>query len=213
MTEEKKATAKKPAAEMRRLTPSQKAEAAALWRAGTVTLEDLGKRFKKRPEAFSRLFKRMGIEKGSTSDSVEKRVKRIEAEVEARIVSSVDETLRRIAATKEDHYRYSQGIAKLVWAELVRARQAGIDIGSLKDVMATLKLAGDVIGGARKELFEVLDVEKHSKTVDLDDLPELTVRELTQSEIGQLRTASTDDMGIDEDAGADMLPDDLAEGL
>ena len=198
---------------MRKLTPSQKAEAAALWRSGTVTLEDLAKKFKKRPEGFSRLFKRMGIEKGGATEDVEKRVKKIEAEVEARIVSSVDETLRKIQLAKDDHYKYSSGLAKLAWSELVRARQAGIDIGGLKEVMATLKLAGDVIGGARKELFEVLNVEKHEKTEDLQDLPELTVRELTGSEILQLQSQSNDEMGLEEDTGADMMPDDVVEGL
>ncbi len=212
MTEETKPA--KPAPDMRKLTTSQKAEAAALWRTGTVTLEDLGRKFKKRPEAFSRLFKRMGVEKGS-SEVIAERAKKIAEAAEARVVTSVEESIRKIHAMREDHYKYSSGLAKLAWSELVRARQAGIDIGGLKDVMATLKMAGDVFGNARKELFEVLNVEKHEKTDELDDLPELTVRELTTSEIGQLQMQGSpdDDMGIDSDPGADMMPDDVVEGL
>ena len=95
----------------------------------------------------------------------------------------------------------------------MRARQANLDLGSLKDVMTTLKLAGDVIGGARKELFEILNVEKHEKTESFDELPELVVRELTGNEIGQLQLAAEEDLELENDVGAEMLPDDGKEGL
>lgn len=204
MTEEKKKkTAGRPHG-VRPLTASQKAEAIALWRSGSVTLEILSKKYGKRPEAFSRLFKKLSIEKGS---SLTEAAKRLEAEIETRVVSDLDETLRRITATKDEHYRMSSGLAKLVWSELVRARQAKTDIGALKDVMMTIKLASDVVGNARKELFAILNVEKHDESSELEDLPELTLRELTGIEISQLQQQATDDMGLDG-AGADMMPDD-----
>jgi hypothetical protein len=106
----------------------------------------------------------------------------------------------------------ANGLAKLAWQELVRARNEKIDIAQLKDVMVTLKLAGDVIGNSRKELFAVLNVEKHDQVEDFDELPELTVRELTGGEITQLQNQTVDDeMGFDSDAGEDMLPDDDVE--
>lgn len=80
MTEADKKKAKKPVT-YRQLTIAQKAEAAALWRTGSVTLEDLGKKFKKTPETLSRLFTRMGIEKGSGAAEA---VKKIMATVESR---------------------------------------------------------------------------------------------------------------------------------
>jgi hypothetical protein len=213
MTEESKPAVKK-SARAKNLTTAQKAEAVALWRTGTVTLEDLAKKFKKRPEAFSRMFSRMGVGKGS-SDDIKARAKKIEEDALVKAVSSVSETLKRINDTKEDHFRYSAGLSKLAWSELVRARQAGLDIAGLKDLMATLKLAGDVFAGTRKEIFTILNVEKHERAEEFDDLPELTVRELTQSEIGQLQTqiADTDDMGLGDDVGAEMMPDDTEEGL
>lgn len=204
MTEEKKKpSGRKPGS--RPLTVAQKAEAIALWRSGSVTLEDLSKKFGKRPEAFSRLFKRMGIEKGST---LAESAKKLESVVEARTLTDLEETLKKIAATKDEHFKMSSGLARLAWSELVRARQAGTDIAGLKDLMVTLKLAGDVIGNARKELFAVLNVEKHEQTPDLDELPELTVRELTQAEVTDLsRQGLEDDMGLDG-VGLDMMPDD-----
>lgn len=206
MTEEKK---KKPGSAGRKhgvrpLTVAEKASAIALWRSGSVTLEGLSKKFGKRPEAFSRLFKKLTIEKGS---SITDAAKALEAAAEVRAVSDLEETLKKIHATKDEHYRMSTGLAKLAWSELVRARQAGTDIAGLKDLMMTLKLAGDVIGNARKELFVVLDVEKHSQSLDEDDLPELTVRELSQVEVQELSSAIAED-DLLTDPGVAMMPDE-----
>lgn len=207
MTEIDKKKAKKPLT-YRQLTVAQKAEAVALWRSGTVTLEDLSKKYKKRPETLSRLFTRMGIVKGSGAAEAAKKVMET---VEARTLSDVEETVRRIHATRNEHFVMSTHLAKIAWAEILRARKAEVDLATLKDVMTTLKLAGDVIGNARKELFAILDVEKHSKEEDFENLPELTVRELTTGEMLQLQSQTAgDDMGLD--AGAEMMPDDYAEG-
>ena len=176
-----------------------------------MTLEDLAKRFKKRPETFSRLFTRMEIKKGSGAAEAAKKITEM---AEARSVSEAEETLQKIAKTRREHYQMSGVLAKIAYSEIVRCREAKTDIGALKDVMVTLKMAGEVIGNARKELFAVLDVEKYAKSEELDDLPELTVRELTTEEMSQLQNQSaTDEMGTDFDTGESMLPaDDFPEG-
>jgi len=186
------------------LTTSQKAEAVALWRAGDITLEGLSKKFGKRPETFSRLFKRMGIEKGSAAAAV---AEKMAAAVETRILNDQAETLKRIAETKQEHYQFSRGLARMAWSELVRAKKAELDIGTLKDVMATLKLAGDVIANSRKELYSVLNVEEAEKDKELDELPELTVRELTQDEIVRMANSSVDDLAVE--VGGEGPEDDL----
>ena len=96
----------------------------------------------------------------------------------------------------------SQALAVMAFRELQQAKAAGLDVGTLKDAMAVYKLASDVVGNSRKELWSVLNVEKHEASGDMDDLPELTVRELSQSEIDELR-ATPDDDGMD--AGATMI--------
>lgn len=183
----------------RSLTVGEKAEAAALWRAGDVTLAQLSERFKKRPETFSKLFARMGIEKGSGAAAA---MKRAEEAVAAKAVSEVEETLKRIAKVKEDHYRMSQMLAVQVFREIQQARAAELDVGKLKDAMAVYKLASEVIGQSRKELFQILNVEKHEQKEDESDLPDLMVRELTQDEIGQLQSSPMDG---DDDLGGEML--------
>lgn len=89
MTEADKKKPKKPVT-YRQLTVAQKAEAVALWRTGSVTLEELGKKYKKHPETLSRLFTRMGIEKGSGAAEA---VRKVMATVEARTLSDTEETV------------------------------------------------------------------------------------------------------------------------
>lgn len=182
-----------------RLTPKEKAQAIALWRSGEATLEDLSKRFKKRPETFSRLFKKLSIAKGS---AIAEAAAKLEEATISHAEAEHQESLRRLKAVRDEHFKMSTGLAKLAWAEIVRARQASLPLDTLKDTMATLKIAGDLIGNARKELFEILGAEKLEKDEELDDLPELTVRELTNNEIEQIQTASE----IDEDV---VTGDDL----
>lgn len=182
------------------MTASQRAEAVALWRAGSVTLEDLATRFKRRPETLSRLFKRMGVEKGS---AVEEQAKKLAAAAETAALNDVEVTLSRIASVRNEHFQMSSSLARIAWSEIVRAKKASLPLHTLKDTMATLKMAGEVIGNSRKELFEVLNVVKHEKEGSMDDLPELTVRELTTDDIESLRGhVEMDDQNI---VSADML--------
>jgi hypothetical protein len=177
------------------LTVSQKAEAAALWRAGSVTLDDLAKKFKKRPETFSRLFARMGIEKGSGAAAA---MKKAEEAIAAKTLTDTEETLKRISQVKDTHFRMSQQLAVMAFREITQAKAAEVNVGGLKDVMAVYKMASDVIGNSRKELFEILNVEKHDASSELDDLPDLMVRELTNDEVLQLQgTPEEDELGAD----------------
>jgi hypothetical protein len=183
----------------RALTIPQKAEAVALWRAGAITLDGLAKKFKKRPETFSRLFTRMGVEKGSGEAAA---MREAEKAVSSKTVTDLEVTLDRIAKTRDTHYRMSSQIALMAFADLQRHKRAELDIAKLKDSMSVYKMLSEIVGNSRKELFEVLNVEQHSKNEDLDDLPDLTVRELTQDEVATLRDAPEVDL---DDAGADMI--------
>ena len=182
----------------RKLTPEQKAEAAALWRAGSVTLDDLSKKYGKRPENFSRLFRKMGIVKGS---AIAETAARVAEEVAKKAGDNVAKELERLQKVKDEHFAMSSALAKIAFAEITRARQAGTKIDSLKDTMMTLKLAGEIVGTSRKELYAILRAEMHDDETDADDLPELQVAELTPDQITQMQAAPVefDDDGILED--------------
>lgn len=189
------------------LTPKEKAEAVSLWRTGGVTLQQLADKFKRRPETMGRLFKRMGIVKGSAiKDAADK----LDAAAIAAATSDQEETLRRIRLAKDEHYRMSNGLAKLVWAEIVRCRQANLPLHSIKETMATLKLASDVIGNSRKELYTILQVDEADKKKEEDDLPELVVRELTENEVEQIQTGTETDEDIEP--VADIEDIDIPDG-
>lgn len=187
------------------LTASQRAEAVLLWRAGQVTLEDLAKKFKRRPETFSRMFKRMGIEKGS---AVAEQAEKMAKAAETAALNDVEVTLSRIAKARDEHYQMSSSLAKIAWSEIVRVKKAGLPIESLKDTMATLKMAGEIVGNSRKELFEVLNVAKHEAAGSMEDLPELTVRELSSEDIEQLQQSQPID---DDTLGDEEPPEQLSD--
>lgn len=191
------------------LTPRQRAEAAALWTSGTVTLADLSKKFGKRPETFSRLFAKMGISKGTSVEDVASTAatKAVAEAVEEVVRSELDETLKRIKSVKERHYSMSQMLAQMAFQDIHKSRAAGVDVGTLRKSMAVYKMAAEVLAITRKEAYDLLNVPKMEAMEDIDDLPDLTVRELTQGEVEQLRDAvpETDDMGAGEADGLDEL--------
>lgn len=194
----------------RKLTISQKAEIAALYRTGSVTIADLAEKFKKNPTTIANVIKSMGVSKGEAAHAAAKKL--VDA-IEERVLTDTEETLRKIAETKRDHFEWQTALAKIAMNRIRNAVKTGTDIASLKDVMVTLKMAGDVVGNSRKELFEILNVERHDQERTTDDLPELMVRELTGGEIAQLQNQSNEEDEIDSEIGVDMLPEDLPEGF
>lgn len=166
------------------LTPAQKAEAAALWRSGEITLDGLSKRFKKRPETFSRLFKEMGITKG---ESAKEHQAKVVAEVEARLLNDSALHAQRIAKVKDEHFRMADSLGKLVWRLIAECVRDGKKIDTLRGTMHTLQMAGATLSKSREEIYAILRIEEEDKNKDVMDLPELTVRELTEEETADIR--------------------------
>lgn len=207
----KKKKARSTGTGARKLTIAQKAEIAALYRTGSFTIADLATKFDKNPATIALVIKQMGVTKGEAAEIAAKKM--VDA-IEERVISETEEVMRKIAETKRKHFAWQSGLAALAIRKLTAADAAGVDIASLKDLMATIKLAGDVVGGARKELFAILNVERHDQERTTEELPELTVRELTSTEITQLQSQLGDDLDeMGGGMGADMLPEDPVEGF
>lgn len=186
----------------RALTPAEKAEAVSLWRSGNVTLAELEKKFKRRPETFSRLFKDMGVKKGEAAAEVQEKVAR---QVEARMLNDAEETASRIAKAKDEHYRMSSGIAKLAWTEIAKARAENKPLSSLKETMQTLQLAASTISKSREEVWKVLQIEKFDENDEDNGLPELTIRELTHEEVKTMQAVHVPGNDMDIEDGADVI--------
>ena len=189
----------------RSLTPSQKAEAAALWRTGETTLDQLAKKFSKRPETFSRLFKEMGISKGEAAVEHQKKVAQA---VETQLLKDSETIAHQIATTKARYTQWINGLGNRVVRVISEQTARGAKLEAVKGEIQTLNLAVATLSKVREEMYVLLQVEKHDNQVDDDELPELTVRELTQKEVLDLQGASVSD-GLDVDDS--MLDDDLAD--
>lgn len=171
-----------------RLTPRQWAEAEALWETGEVTLDDLATKFKRDRSAFIRYFKKHGIVKSSSAAAHKEEIK------EAVVAASIDEATvlaNRIRETKEDHYKMSSAMAKLVWAEVLTAKKDSIAFSAIKDNLKALDSAMNVLVKARTERFAILGLDKDDY-VDEDGLPELVISELTAAQIEELRNRDED---------------------
>lgn len=188
-----------------RMTPRQWAEAEALWEAGEVTLDDLAARFDKDRSAFVRYFKKHGIVKGSRAAARKEEVK------EAVAAAGIDEATvlaNRIRETKEDHYKMSSALAKLVWAEVLTAKKDEKPFSAIKDNLKALDNAMNVLMKARMERFAILGLDKDDY-VDEDGLPELVISELTAAQIEELR--NRDEEGLE--TGTAVIPETLQEEI
>lgn len=202
--------AKKPAVK-RHLTASQKAEAIALWRAGEVTLDDLAKKFKKDRTTFVRLFDAAGVKKGEAKEETEKRVQEA---VERAIVDDATVLANRVKETREDHYKYATGLAKLTWSIVVKTTQEGRAIGTAAADMKALQLASQVMKTVREERYAILNINNDADDEDRP-LPDLVVQELTAEDIREMhrqQIMTVDELGIeDKELGDESLIDDVVE--
>jgi hypothetical protein len=202
----------------KRLTPSEWARATALWRAGEVTLEELGKQFDRHPQSFAKYFGRRGIKKG---DRAHLTTKAVENAVERKAIKDAELIAARIRETKEEHYKMASGLAKLTWAEILKAKQDGVPLSAILNNIKTLDAASSVLRRTREDRYAVLGLDR-ADAVDEDDVPQLVISELTAEQIENLRKrnfrelSALDDMEVgdidgSQDASADDDDDEVVE--
>ncbi len=185
MTEEKK---KKPRSRTKgspRLSTSKWAEAEALWAAGDASLGELSTKFGLTRQAFYRHFKKAGIEFGSKKVEHKKAVSQ---EVTKAIQEDATILAARIKETKEEHYKMASGLAKLTWAEILKAKQDGVPVGTAIMNLKALDTAASVLKKVREERYAVLGLDKDA--IDETEVPELVISELTAEQIDALRQRS-----------------------
>lgn len=200
---------------IKHLTEIEKAEAIALWKSGTVTIDDLCKRFKRERSTFLRLFKEAGAEKGETKAETERIVKEA---VETVIVDEAMLNAKRVKDTREEHFRYISGIAKLTWNVIVKAQTETRVPATFVTDMKALELAARVFKVCREEKFVILGVRDDDDAED-KPMPDLVVQELSAQDIQRLHEQSLmadDELGLnetlgDEDLIGGELPDDEDE--
>jgi hypothetical protein len=202
-------TAKKPVTKAvgkpgARLTPKQWAEAEALWESGEVTLEDLAAKFGKHKSNFSRHFDKLSIKRGSKAEAHKREVAKA---VTAAAIDEVSVTAARIRETKEDHYKMAAGLGKLVWSEILTAKQGGNPVSVATANLKALDIAATTLKKVREERWAVLGLDK-ADFIDEDGLPELTIMELTAEQLEALRNRDEADLGLSVGAAV-QTPEEL----
>lgn len=178
-----------------RLTDAQWAEAGTLWEVGDASLSQLAERFGAREETLSRGLKARGYEKGvKAAEHAEKVVEH----VEKTLMDDAAKYAERVRETKEQHYRYSESIAKLVMAEIVKAQRADRPFSNAMDNIKALRQAATTLAITRGERWAVLGLDKEQP--DPDELPELLVSVLTAEQIAEINQGDgdLDDLTLDE---------------
>lgn len=182
------------------LSTSQKAQICTLWRQGEMTLDQLAKMFKKHRSTILAAVKEAGAVKGEDKKAVQERVQET---VQQQIVDEATVIANRIRDTKEEHYKMATGIAKLTWKVVVDAQQAGKSMAVVAGDLKALKSAAETLRIAREERYAVLGIVEGERD-DTDELPSLTVTELTAEDIKKMH-AQNIMQAADEDAGIDEL--------
>ena len=191
----------------RRLTPKQWGMCEALWESGEATLEDLSKKFGISGPGIHNHMKRRGIKRGAKAEKHKQRV------AEAVTKAAVDDAAivaARIRETKEEHYKMASGLAKLAWAEILKAKQDNMPVATALPNLKALDSAMTVMTKARMERWAVLGLDR-ADYVDEDGLPELLISELTADQVEELRNRKFGDL---EELPEELLPadeDDEAE--
>jgi DNA-binding transcriptional ArsR family regulator len=196
-----------------RLSAKQWAEAEALWESGTVTYEDLMKKFGLAQSSFERHFKKTGTVKGA-------RAAAIKAKVDEKLATAaIDEATviaARIKETKEQHYTMSANLSKLAYAEILQAKKDGHPVAVALNNLKALDKAMDVLAKGRAERYAILGLDRPD-AVNPDELPELVISELTAEQIEELRKRDEADLdevptGANQNAvQADEVDDDLED--
>lgn len=204
MTAKKKPITKAVAKPGARLTPKQWAEAEALWESGEVTLTDLAAKFGKHQSNFSRHFDKLSIKRGSKAEAHKREVAKA---VTAASIDEVSVTAARIRETKEDHYKMAAGLGKLIWSEILTAKQGGNPVSVATANLKALDIAASALKKVREERWSILGLDK-SDFIDEDGLPELTIMELTAEQLEALRNRNEADLGLSVGTAV-QAPDEL----
>lgn len=184
------------------LTPKERAEAIALWESGSVTLEQLAKKYGKTVGTFAKLFAKAGVKRGSKAEAMEKKVA---AELEKTATAEARIIADRIRETKNNAYRLASGIEKLIAFEINEAQKDKVHISTRKENVKTLKVMADTIAQTWNIRAAILNLDKEDN--DDHDLPELRISELTVEQIKKMVAQDSINSALDNELDAlDALP-------
>lgn len=187
-----------------RLSPRHWTEIEVLWARGNHTLKELSEKYGPRVETISAKMKARGISKGQDSERVKEE---FETAIEAKQRKFLEARADHIANTKEDLLKIiktiTYGVAKVYSDARSNNEPLGLHLNTIKahkEAIAAVKVG-------REEMFEILGY--NPSEIELEDLPELVVRGMTEQETQEIRDQQAKDKTeADELAGFDgVMPE------
>jgi hypothetical protein len=175
-----------------RLSPHDWAEIEELWESGAVTLQQLSERFLVSVSHLSRGLTRRGAAKGAKSKPL---VDAAKERIHETLVDATSEKMKRVAETKNDHYKYAQTLSKLVFQLIAQKVQSRESISGAREDIKTIKDALTALSIGRDERFRVLGLDKDVDTGD--EVPALIVTEMTQDQIEAVKNRHDAELGTD----------------
>lgn len=185
-------------------TPTQWAEAVALWESGEVTVENLAKRFKKSVSYLNRKLSELGAVKGSAAKAHGEKVAKLVAEA---VLEDSVVLANRIRDTKEEHYRYDTLIVRLVGKTIGDLQRGGQPIAAGMSDFKALDCAANVLKKIREDRFAILGLDKID-SIDTTEIPELVIKELTADQVDHLRNRNFEDIDRLSNEESDVIIED-----
>lgn len=177
----------------------------ALYESGTVTMADLSRTYGSSPQSMSRRFKRLGIKKGSKAEEIKEKVVEKVAEAISKPASLFAEKRQeRIEDTKTEHYNLNRAISVMLNKIIAESVKDKKPIDAKMGEIKALRQAAATLAITRKERWAILEVDTE---IDEDNLPEITISDLTDEEILILRTEDSEE----EDEETVITEEDIDE--
>ncbi len=201
----------KPRRKYVKLSPVQWAEARAAYAAGGVTVEDLAARYGVNVRTLFAHMARHAVTKGCAAAA-------LAGAVETKILNEAlldgDDLGRRICESRDRVYQDAERLQALAMAQVQALQDPATALGA-SAALRSLDLAASILNRIQRARWVSLGMD--GNTPPPGDLPELPIRELTQTETAEIveRLRQEDDRlgyGPDTDVTADDDGDVVTEG-
>jgi hypothetical protein len=189
----------------KRLSPAQWEEIKTLWELGEVRLSHIVKKYDISKTAIVRYFKRNGIVGGSRKGEIKSAIisGAAKATIEATVNTFADKRKKRIEDTREAHYTAADFMTRVTNKLIQDAMRDKKSLASIKEDLQALRYAGQI----QEQSFNIrMDALNARDEIDENDLPTLTIEDLTESDIQELRLKQDE-----KDMGDDLLLESIDE--
>lgn len=203
---------KAPKPARRHLTVSQRSEIAALYRTGEFTISGLAEKFGRSEVTIVKVLKQAKAVKGEAKLETERKLaEKFAAKMEEAVLDEASVLANRIKETRDETYKMSSAIAKLMFSSVIEAKKAGLAVAALNNDLKALMRASQIVESTLKCRFTSLGVKENDDNAERP-LPALVIQELTAQQIEDMKKISVevekeiiDDTAIDDDLDLDDI--------